>query len=728
MFSCFQNQNHPNPELYDLTRILSQAKINNFHFNPNQELLDHWKKNPNRYSKLSHSEKWLSLQMTFQEDPKVFRNVSKESIFFTPNMEIEWKFPSSKYMFYFSLAKMKAQDTEGHLEIFTGGTQVSKINFSEIPNQIWKDFFIKIDIKDKLKLRWATKSGYLFLGNPMLIKKEISKPNVILIVIDAMRRETLGCLNQNWSVTPNLDELCKHSLLFMNHYSNANWTKPSMISLFFGEYASNLGITNPGFSVYDYEKEIFYKHAQNGIVNLLRKQNYFTQSIMNNVFLLEYTGVGVDLGFHSIEQIGKDFYDTEEITKASVKFLNSRFKEIPFFLHINYNTPHGPYEPPQESLRQVEEILKEKNLSPIYKKYLAEIYYTDLQIGKIVQELKKLNQLQDTWILITSDHGEMFSSHHTFEKNGITGTLYGHGQTLYEEELAIPFFIYVPEKFRNKIINWTWKKPSSNVSILPTLLSLLEIENPLKTKGFDYTRFFVLNENDSNFQNQEKMIYMEGRMMESILDYPYKYIRYFPGYTNQQLQGVIPPESRLEEIYNIEQDKDEKKNLITNYELLQTMRQTYKKNRLTKNTFHLVLPSNKKYVGNFFTRGEIYWIEAIGNMSYKIINRFQVQFQTQPFEKSELVIYTSYPLLEYSLNFENHPKQYKIGKWQIPSGEEREKEFEFLQSHFSLEPIFHDQPLLYNIPRLSGNTYFVKEKSMSNEVKNILKSWGYIHE
>lgn len=725
---CLESQNNENSKFYDLTRTLSQAKINNFQFNPQRELLDYWKKNPNRYSNLPPSKKWTSLQITFQEDAKVFRNVSKESIFFTPNMEIEWEFPSAEYVFYFSLVKMKSQDRESYLEISTKQNQFYKLSFDEIPNQTWKDFFLNIEIKDKLKLRWVTKSGYLFLGNPILLNKEISKPNVILIVIDAMRKETLGCLNQTWSVTPNIDKLCKNSLLFTNHYANANWTKPSMISLFFGEYASNLGITNPGFSVYDYEKEIFYKHAQNGIVNLLRKNGYFTQSVMNNVFLLEYTGVGVDLGFHSIEQIGKDFYDTEEITKASLKFLNSRLKEMPFFLHINYNTPHGPYEPPQEIFNQVDTILKGKNFSTVYKKYLAEIYYTDLQIGEIVEELKKLNELENTWILLTSDHGEMFSEHHTFEKNGITGTLYGHGQTLYEEELAIPFLIYVPEKFRHKFINWVWKKPSSNVSIFPTLLGLLQIENTLKTKGIDYTPFFFQNENDSDSQNLEKIIYAEGRMMESILGYPYKYIRYFPGYTNSKLQGFIPHESRLEEIYNIEQDEDEKQNLITNYELLQTMRQKLKENRLTKNAFHLVFPHNAKYIGNFFTKGEIYWIESVGDVNYKTINRFQVQFQAQPFEKSELVVYTTFPILDYNLNFFNHPEKYKIGKWQIPNGEQREKQFEFLQSNFNLEPIAKDEPLLYNNPKLSGGMYSTKEGNMSNEVKNILKSWGYIHE
>ncbi|MCX7998927.1 MAG: sulfatase [Leptospiraceae bacterium] len=716
-----------NFQVYDLSRILKNAKVQNFQFNSFQELNHYWKKNPNRYSDLSISQKWLSQQITFQEDSNVFRNTSKEAIFFTPNMELEWEFPSGEYVFYFSLAKMNTLSQEGYFEIQTNNQSLQKISLSEIPNETWKNFRVKIPIHNRLKLRWVTKEGYLYIGSPILIFNSVQKPNVILFVIDAMRRDALGCANSNYSVTPNLDELCKNALLFTNHYANANWTKPSMISMFFGEYASNLGIVNTGFQVYDYEKEIFYRKSKNGLVNSLRKNGYFTQSIMNNVFLLEYTGVGVDLGFHSIEQIGKDFHDTEEITKASLNFLKTHPKEIPFFLHINYNTPHGPYEPPPNVLEKVNLILKDKHLSNIQKRYLAEIFYTDMQIGKILQELKNSNKLQNTWILVTSDHGEMFSEHHTFEKNEITGTLYGHGQTLYEEELAIPFFIYVPKEFENKVQTWTYKNPSSNVSILPTILGLLGFQNENETKGVDYSKFFFKKEPFETSQTLEAIIYAEGRMMESLLEYPYKYIRYFPGYTNTQLQGRIPPTSKWEEVYNLQHDILEKENLITNTELLSKMRKKLKENLLLKNAFHLIFPEDK-YAGTFFARGEIYWIETDGNMKYNFLNRYLLQFEKEKGQPEELTLYTTYPVFDFQLDFLNQVTKYKIGKWQIPNGEGRETTFEFLVSPHPVQPIDKTQVLLYNDGKMSKNTYKTGQVNISGEVKNILKSWGYIHE
>jgi hypothetical protein len=103
--------------------------------------------------------------------------------------------------------------------------------------------------------------------------------------VDSLRRDALGCNGQKISTSPNIDLLCKEGISFKNHFSNANWTKPSMISMLTGEYTSNLGITNTGFPIYPREKEVYYNGKIKSLPEILRSTGYYTASIMNNVFL-----------------------------------------------------------------------------------------------------------------------------------------------------------------------------------------------------------------------------------------------------------------------------------------------------------------------------------------------------------------------------------------------------------------------------------------------------------
>jgi hypothetical protein len=217
-------------------------------------------------------------------------------------------------------------------------------------------------------------------------------------------------------------------------------------------------------------------------------------------------------------------------------------------------------------------------------------------------------------------------------------------------------------------------------------------------------------------------------MMESILDFPNKYIRYYPGYTNSFLQGSVLPSYRSEEIYNIQKDPLEMKNLITEKELLESLREKMNQKSLLKNSFHILFPKEKNYTGYFSTKGEIYKVNVNGNLDYKFLNRFKVQFKKKEGEETEFRIYTTNPTWEFQLQFINQPNLYKIGKWQLPNGESREKVSKFLIAEEGTKPIDSHFPFLYNDGKLSKSTQSRRELGLSSEVKNILKSWGYIHE
>jgi hypothetical protein len=78
----------------------------------------------------------------------------------------------------------------------------------------WKEFYIKADFDDKITYTWDSNSTFLFLGTPEFKREDYSQVgyNVILIVIDSLRRDALGCNGQKISTSPNIDLLCKEGL------------------------------------------------------------------------------------------------------------------------------------------------------------------------------------------------------------------------------------------------------------------------------------------------------------------------------------------------------------------------------------------------------------------------------------------------------------------------------------------------------------------------------------
>jgi arylsulfatase A-like enzyme len=734
-FSCLQETQKPAivnyKNFYDLTR-LPPLEFSNFQFDEKKELLSFWKKNPSRYSIYPSSEKWKNVQITFQEDKNIYLNRSRDALHLSQNSKIVWELDSGEYELSFDYGVLSDEFSENSLGnlIIQGDTVLDQIVVDKSSLQKWKSFQKKVNIKNKFSIEWNTSNrSHLFVGPLKLerIKVEtVKKHNVILIIIDSLRRDALGCIPDAWNVTPQMNEICKDSLVFENHYANANWTKPSMTSLLYGEYSSNLGIINDGFKVPYYEKNIFYSHPNKGIVNLLRDQGYSTISVMNNVFFLDYTSVGIDPGFQELEQIGKDVVDTEFITKEAISSIQ-KHKRHPFFLHINYNTPHVPYQPPSKFLNDVKQMTKTgKNIpDSMILNYLGEVRYTDSEIGKIVAVLKDLNLYDSSYILITSDHGDLFNQNHTFEENHVTGTRWGHGQTLFNEEIAVPLIIKPPKEVMAKVFQKQIRTPTSGISMIPTLLGFMNIPNQMM-RGVDYSEYFLYG---SKLKKEEE-IYTEGRMMESVLKDGVKYIRLFPGYTNQNLKGAIPSWKNMRQVYDLKTDPDERNNLIE--EKSEEFQKVFSENRLNKNSFFLVFPQNgSNSSGKFYFPGEIYNVQTTKNIKYDVLHRNYLQFQKFGPNKEVIRISTTSPEIKYTLDLSinGSKEEYRIGAWGLPSKEELILVPELLYSKNEPELLSKSTKIwLYNDGLLKYPGSNSEKLEMGEEVRNILKSWGYIHE
>lgn len=135
-------------------------------------------------------------------------------------------------------------------------------------------------------------------------------------------------------------------------------------------------------------------------------------------------------------------------------------RSLPFLSIINFMDVHQYIK--QEPAGYSADI-EEWEAEGIDPNYLSKVVYVDQQIGRLYDLLNEAGQLENTIIIIASDHGEAFNEH------GITG----HGFSVYNEEIKVPLIIRYPEKIE---AGGRYEKLSGNIEILPTLLGLCEIE------------------------------------------------------------------------------------------------------------------------------------------------------------------------------------------------------------------------------------------------------------
>lgn len=763
VFSLLNSDCAGKPELpIDLVLELPRAKSS---FPVSEDLLPyHWKKNPGRLAALPTERKWENTQITFNTDKEIFLNHSIDSIFFPKRQSYLFSIPKGKYHFkaLFGLLGDKPNqfNIEGKFKILSNGKLVWSWDGNGKQAETWKLEETVLEVDGDLELNWESLSTHLFLGEPILTPVDLKnsrslsfkKPkqfSVILIVIDSARRDFFGSYGYPYSVTPNLDEMARESVFFELPFANGNWTKPSMMSFFHSEYSSNLGLGNSWFSTKPYQRKVYYGKKRDNLAKTFREQGYYTKSIMNNVFFLDYTTVGLDLGFHNLFQVGKDVEDTPILTDHAVSFVEEN-KDSPYFLHFNLNTPHASYSPPKEDMDVVQKIVPSSVFnayeSPI-KRYLGELHYTDREIGRLIQKLKDLGTYEETLIIVTGDHGELFSPHHDYSYHFIMKTRFGHGETHYDEEISVPYFIKLPNslKRRSKFPPGTQFKiqgQSSLLSLAPTLLGLLDIKIQNSTyKGTDYSPCI----RDAKECPKENFIYTEGRMSESVRTENYKYIRRYPGFTTVQRTSEGEPHSMAEELYDLKKDPEERLNLSILPEgeklFAQARADFRRENFLKRNSLRILIPKCESKSCrdslNLQIQGSVYdWdvpeplsiVSSSAKTASISADWNLIGTSTKPIQFFIQTVNPEFGVgLQYYRNGLSVPV--RLGKFGLESNLIRNRIEDFILSprkpdDWESSPI----PWIYNDGAFSGTVESEYQKEMGKEVKKILETWGYIHE
>jgi uncharacterized protein len=277
-----------------------------------------------------------------------------------------------------------------------------------------------------------------------------AKTNVLLIVIDSWRFDALTP-----EIAPNIWNLSKESWRFDNHFSSGNATRFGIFGLFYGLYGtywhSMLAEEKSPVLMREFEKQQ-YRFEMLGSAPLFNPE--FDRTVFSDI------RSKIELR----QTDGGSVVNDRVITEKMIKFIASTPQNEPFFGFMFYDSPHvagHPEEiaPFQPELKDVNHLTLSNKTDPVpyVNRYKNAVYYNDLLIGKVLEQLKKSNLLENTIILITGDHGEEF--------NDLKMNYWGHVGNFSRFQTQTPLVIHWPGKTPAIYTHTT-----SHLDIAPTLM------------------------------------------------------------------------------------------------------------------------------------------------------------------------------------------------------------------------------------------------------------------
>ena len=407
--------------------------------------------------------------------------------------------------------------------------------------------------------------------------------NVIYIVIDTLRADHLGCYGYFRKTSPIIDELAKEGVLFEDFHASAIPTGPGFTCLITGLYAINhkFYVTPFGLpNVINFDDdiptlaEIIWENRGYTTVafdNLINFRSHMKQFVRGYEY---YINVSRNpLWIHN-QIVGGT------VNERLIPWIKHHAKEN-FFAFVHYWDPHCPYNQPEEYRHlfhhkkgdildlkvsqakagysyvpgwgKVGEFWEEdKAKKPIeipdrgertIDLYDGEIRYTDHLIGQILEVLRKTKILNNTIIIITSDHGEELGQHEIFGRK-----MYGHAG-LHEPIVFVPLILWQPKILpKGKKI----KGFAGHTDIVPTILDLMGMKKRPKLDGKSLLPIIEGKEKpkDKIFMESDTLILPASR---AVLEDGWKYIQTLDG--ERQLYYL---EDDPMELVNLANKKEEK--------------------------------------------------------------------------------------------------------------------------------------------------------------------------
>lgn len=322
-------------------------------------------------------------------------------------------------------------------------------------------------------------------ASPLLAQN--AKRNVVVIVLDQLRADELHSYGNPRATSQNIDRLASQGVTLSHFYSVAPWTSPSFGTLHTSLYPSKHGVTlfwTPGMPLLNKDVPT--------LAETFRSAGYRTAAFVDNALGgRPLIGEGFD-EFVDGSSAAPDITERAAGTRIGAPFTTANVlawfeknhaDSQPFFLYVHLLEPHSPYNPPAEDdlfksgpyanltntgydfanggLFRLALNGDQNAVDRLYQLYDGKIHYVDHYVGEILDRLRSLGLQDNTYVLLTSDHGELLYSH---PDDFLT---FDH-RSLYDTVLHIPLIVAGPGIPRGEV------NPAlaSNIDTAPTLLDL----------------------------------------------------------------------------------------------------------------------------------------------------------------------------------------------------------------------------------------------------------------
>ncbi len=306
-------------------------------------------------------------------------------------------------------------------------------------------------------------------------------PNILLITIDTLRADHVGCYSQRFGqLTPNLDRFAAGATMFVHATTPAPATLPALASLHTGLYPGRHPLrVNAGKLGNDVPV----------LAEMLRSHGYATAAYFGNALLGPESGLA--RGFDTYESFVAYLGGSADVHGADlVRAWIGQARRSPWFLWVHFMDPHGPYNsapiswsdkldtadplPDRELMvsptnygldviPKYQELPGLTRASEYRRRYRGEIRFCDEQVGRVLSALEAAALERTTLVIITADHGEDLGEHECY---------FQHGWVPYEDAVHVPLLVRLPERGPDA---QQVQDPVSLVDLVPTLLAGLDL-------------------------------------------------------------------------------------------------------------------------------------------------------------------------------------------------------------------------------------------------------------
>jgi arylsulfatase A-like enzyme/Flp pilus assembly protein TadD len=364
----------------------------------------------------------------------------------------------------------------------------------------------------------------LLLSASGMAQSRRGAPNIILITVDTLRADRLGCYGSKTVATPAMDSLARDGVVFERALSQVPLTFPSHAAILTGTYPAYNGVqdfTSPPLG------SEFRTLAQS-----LKANGYATGAVVSSFVLDRSWGMARGFDFYDDTFPGqayleKDLALVERPAKESVAHALAwlqRTRKRPFFLWLHLYDPHSPYSPPEPFRSQYKA-----------QPYDGEVAYTDHELGRLLDWLKGNGLYAGALVVLVSDHGESLGEHGERE----------HGFFIYNATTHVPLIVKPPAGSR--LQTGRRAEPVETIAVAPTLLEVAGVRDAIQ-KQFQAEGLFP------------KQRDAESATAYSETFYPFSSFGWNPlrGLESGRYHYIEAPRA---ELYDVNADPEEKHNL-----------------------------------------------------------------------------------------------------------------------------------------------------------------------